>query len=153
MREIPETCKAAVLEEYGKPLAIREITIPEVEERGILVKVEMAGICGTDVHSQRGELTIKPPLPTIPGHETIGRIVKLGEGRIMDVAGESLKVGDRIMWAHVDCGKCYGCEVARDSVQCSNRAYYGYFHSDMLGGGFAEYSVITPPYQGCEGSP
>ncbi len=52
--------------------------VPEVEPRGILVKVEMAGICGTDVHQQRGELTIKSPLPNIQGHETIGRIVKLG---------------------------------------------------------------------------
>jgi L-iditol 2-dehydrogenase len=104
----------------------------------------MAGICGTDVHSQRGELTIKPPLPTIPGHETIGRIVELGAGRTIDAAGESLKVGDRIMWAHVDCGECYGCEIARDSVQCVHRGYYGYFPPDALMGGFAEYSYITP---------
>ena len=56
MVEIPKTCKAALLEEYGKPLQIREVAIPEVEPMGILVKVEMAGICGTDVHSQRGDL-------------------------------------------------------------------------------------------------
>ena len=61
MVEIPKTSKAAVLEEYGKPLQILEVPIPEVEPRGILVKVEMAGICGTDVHQQRGELTIKEP--------------------------------------------------------------------------------------------
>ena len=59
MKEIPKTCKAAVLEEYGKPLRIREVPVPEVEAGSILVKVEMAGICGTDVHQQRGELTIK----------------------------------------------------------------------------------------------
>ena len=64
MAEIPKTCKAAVLEEYNKPVQIREVPIPEVEPRGILVKVEMAGICGTDVHQQRGELTIKSPFPT-----------------------------------------------------------------------------------------
>jgi threonine dehydrogenase-like Zn-dependent dehydrogenase len=144
MTEIPKTCKAAVLVEYGKPLEIREVAIPGVEPMGILVKVEMAGICGTDVHSQRGELTIKPPLPTIPGHETIGRIVRLGAGRRIDVAGEPLKIGDRIMWAHIDCGECYGCEVARDSVQCVRRGFYGYFHPDLLMGGFAEYSHITP---------
>ena len=69
-----------MLEEYGKPLEIREVAIPEVGPGAILVKVEMAGICGTDVHQQKGELTIKSPLPNIQGHETIGRIVKLGEG-------------------------------------------------------------------------
>jgi L-iditol 2-dehydrogenase len=142
--DIPKTCKAALLEEYGKPLQIREVPIPQVEPMGILVKVEMAGICGTDVHSQRGELTIKPPLPTIPGHETIGRIVELGAGRTIDVAGEPLKVGDRIMWAHIDCGVCYGCEVARDSVQCVRRGFYGYFPPERLMGGFTEYAYIAP---------
>ncbi len=144
MIEIPKTCKAALLEEYGKPLQIRDVSIPEVEAMGILVKVEMAGICGTDVHSQRGELTIKPPLPTIPGHETIGRVAKLGAGRTVDVSGEPLKPGDRIMWAHVDCGECYGCEVARDSVQCSRRMFYGYAPPEALRGGFAEFEYLTP---------
>ena len=82
MSSIPKTCKAAVLEEYGKPLQIREVRIPEIGPGAILVKVEMAGICGTDVHQQKGELTIKSPLPNIQGHETIGRIVKLGDGRV-----------------------------------------------------------------------
>jgi L-iditol 2-dehydrogenase len=144
MPYIPRTCKAALLEEYGKPLQIREVPIPEIEPKGILVKVEVAGICGTDVHSQRGELTIKPPLPTIPGHETIGRIVRMGDGRTADVAGETLRIGDRIMWAHVDCGECYGCEVARDSLLCSHRSFYGYQPPQALGGGFAEYEYVTP---------
>jgi threonine dehydrogenase-like Zn-dependent dehydrogenase len=144
MAEIPKTCKAALLEEYGKPLQIREVQVRDVEAMGVLVKVEMAGICGTDVHSQRGELTIKPPLPTIPGHETIGRIVKLGAGRKMDVSGEPLREGDRVMWAHVDCGECYGCEIARDSVQCTSRMFYGYAHPSKLLGGFAEYEYLTP---------
>lgn len=61
---------------------------------------------------QEGELTIKSPLPNIQGHETIGRVVKLGEGRTQDAVGEPLKIGDRIMWAHADCGECYWCEIA-----------------------------------------
>lgn len=144
MAKLPKTCKVAALEVYGKPLQIREVPLPGVEPKGILVKVEMAGICGTDVHSQRGELTIKPPLPTIPGHETIGKIVELGAGRTIDVAGDTLKLGDRIMWAHVDCGQCYGCEIARDSVQCVKRGFYGYFPNEALMGGFSEYAYITP---------
>lgn len=144
MAKLPDKCKVAALEVYGEPLQIREVSLPAVEPIGILVKVEMAGICGTDVHSQRGELTIKPPLPTIPGHETIGKIVEIGVGRTIDVAGEPLKVGDRIMWAHIDCGECYGCEIARDSVQCAKRGFYGYFPREALMGGFAEYAYITP---------
>jgi threonine dehydrogenase-like Zn-dependent dehydrogenase len=144
MSAIPKTCKAAVLVEYGKPLEIQEVPIPEVVPRSILVKVEMAGICGTDVHQQKGELTIKSPLPNIQGHETIGRIVQLGEGRVIDSAGEPLKVGDRIMWAHADCGECYWCQIERDPVLCAKRSGYGWAPPSALRGGFAEYEYVTP---------
>ncbi len=144
MADIPKTCKAAVLVEYGKPLEIQEVSIPEVEPRGILVKVLLAGICGTDVHQQRGELTIKSPLPNIQGHETIGRIVELGEGRTIDAAGEPLQVGDRIMWAHADCGECYWCQIERDPVLCAKRSGYGWAPPSALRGGFAEYEMVNP---------
>ncbi len=144
METIPKTSKVAVLEEYGKPLQIWEVPIPEVEPKGILVKVEMAGICGTDVHQQRGELTIKSPLPNIQGHETIGRIIQLGGGRFYDAAGEPLKIGDRIMWAHADCGECYWCEIAREPVLCAKRSGYGFAPPEALRGGFAEYEYVTP---------
>jgi Zn-dependent alcohol dehydrogenase len=65
MHELPRTCKAALLVEYGKPLEIHEVPIPQIEPRAILVKVEMAGICGTDIHQHHGTLTIKSPLPSI----------------------------------------------------------------------------------------
>jgi D-arabinose 1-dehydrogenase-like Zn-dependent alcohol dehydrogenase len=141
---IPRMCKAAVLEEYGQPLQIRDVSIPDVGPGAILVKVELAGICGTDVHQQAGELTIKSPLPNIQGHETIGRIVTLGEGRHRDVSGEPLALGDRIMWAHADCGACYWCEVARQPVLCAKRSGYGWAQPPELRGGFAEYEYITP---------
>jgi threonine dehydrogenase-like Zn-dependent dehydrogenase len=144
MGDIPKTSKAAVLVEYGKPLEIRDVPIPPVEPRGILVKVEMAGICGTDVHQQAGTLTIKSPLPNIQGHETIGRIVALGAGRVHDVSGEPLGIGDRIMWAHADCGECYWCEVARDTVLCAARSGYGWAPPEALRGGFSEYECVTP---------
>jgi threonine dehydrogenase-like Zn-dependent dehydrogenase len=144
MSSIPKTCKAAVLEEYGKPLQIRKVPIPEIGPGAILVKVEMAGICGTDVHQQQGELSIKSPLPNIQGHETIGRIVKLGDGRARDAAGDEIKIGDRIMWAHADCGECYWCQIARDPVLCARRSGYGWAPPSALRGGFAEYEYVTP---------
>jgi len=148
MAEIPIKSKAAVLVEYGKPLQIREYSIPEVEPRGILVKVEMAGICGTDIHQWHGRHGIKAPLPHIPGHETLGRIVKLGKGRNQDAAGEPLNIGDRIMWAHVECGECYWCKIARQPTLCAKRTYYAFRCSDNyphLMGGFAEYEYVIPP--------
>ncbi len=147
MKEIPKKSKAAVVIEFGKPLQIRDYPIPDVEPNGILVKVEMAGICGSDVHQWHGKTTMKPPLPNIPGHETIGRIVKLGEGRTHDATGEPLKVGDRIIWAHVECGECYWCKIARQPTLCVKRIYYGLQGADKyphLLGGFAEYEYVIP---------
>lgn len=150
MVQIPKTSKAMVLTEYGRPLQLREYPIPEVAPRGILVKVEMAGICGSDVHQWHGRLGLGSPLPTIQGHETLGRIVKLGEGRTQDAVGEPVHVGDLIMWSQVDCGECFWCKIARQPNLCTKRAYYGLWglsNADQyphLLGGFAEYEYLTP---------
>ncbi|NLA87823.1 MAG: zinc-binding dehydrogenase [Clostridiales bacterium] len=144
MTDMPKTCKAAVLSEYGKPLDIREVAIPEVQDGAILVKVEMAGICGSDVHIAGGTLGIKAPLPFIMGHETIGRIVKLGKGRTHDAAGEPLRIGDRVMWAHADCYDCYYCNILRKPMLCEHRLGYGMAPPTALMGGFAEYEYVIP---------
>jgi len=147
MTEIPEKCKAALLVEYGKPLEIRELSIPKVEPGAILVKVEMVGICGTDIHQVHGTLGVKAPLPNIPGHETVGRIVKLGEGRTRDAVGEPLNIGDRIMWAHVECGECFWCKIARQPTCCANRTLYAIHCCEeypYLWGGYAEYEYVVP---------
>lgn len=144
MADIPQKCLAAVLAEYGKPLELREVAIPDVADGAILVKVEMAGICGSDIHISRGNLGIKAPLPFIMGHETIGRIVKLGKGRTHDAAGEELCVGDRIMWAHADCYDCYYCNILRKPMLCEHRIGYGMAPPATLMGGFAEYEYVIP---------
>jgi D-arabinose 1-dehydrogenase-like Zn-dependent alcohol dehydrogenase len=141
----PLRSKAAVLVEYGKPLEIRELEIPEVEPNGILVKVEMAGICGTDIHQWKGELGKKAPLPLVPGHETVGKIIEIGKGRIKDSAGQPINIGDRIMWSHVSCGNCYPCNILKQPALCENRFGYGYNNS--LTGSFAEYEYVVPQAQ------
>jgi len=144
MSEIPKTCKAAVLPEYGAPLEIREVAIPNIEDRAILVKVEMAGICGSDLHIWHGKMGIKAPTPYIMGHEVIGRIAALGKGRTHDSAGEELHVGDRIMWAHADCYDCYYCDIVRKPMVCEHRIGYGMAPPEKLMGGFAEYEYVIP---------
>ena len=92
-----KTSRAAVLTSYEAPLELKEFPIPETIEPGAaLVKVELAGICGTDVHLWRGQLPI--PLPVILGHETVGTIETMGEGLAVDWSGQPLAVGDRINW-------------------------------------------------------
>lgn len=142
--EIPSKSKASVLVEYGQPHQIQQIKIPEVEEGGILVKVRLAGICGTDVHQHAGDLALTDPLPIIQGHETLGQIVKLGKRRTKDVVGQELKVGDRILWAHQFCGECYYCRIVRKPHMCINNSWYGFQPAHSLRGGFAEYEYITP---------
>jgi L-iditol 2-dehydrogenase len=149
MTEVPNSARAAVLLEYGKPLEIRELRIPELEPGAILVRNEMAGVCGTDVHLWRGAYG-GLPLPLIMGHETVGRIVKIAAGRTSDCAGEPLKVGDRILAAHAHCGECYWCLLEGRSNLCINRMVYGFGPSSdypYLMGGFAEYSYVLPKSQ------
>lgn len=143
MNNIPKTCKAMVLTEYGKPDVIQEVNIPDIKAGDILVKVQLAGICGTDVHQHLGDLGIKAPLPNIQGHETLAKIVKLGEGVTVDVAGVPVAEGDRIMWAHQFCGKCYACKILQQPFMCSGSKGYGFAPPQALRGGFAEYEYVT----------
>ncbi len=116
MSDIPRTSRAAVLVDYNKPVEIREIEIPPLEPGAILVKVEAATICGTDVHISHGKLTQFSQVPLVPGHEIVGRIVTLGEGRERDAADRPLRIGDRIIWAYPWCGQCYYCTIARQRL-------------------------------------
>lgn len=143
MSNIPKTCKAMVLVEHGKPDVIQEIEIPEIKSGDILAKVQLAGICGTDVHQNLGDLSIKPPLPNLQGHETLAKIAKMGEGVTTDVAGQTVKVGDRIMWAHQFCGKCYACKILQQPYMCTSSKGYGFAPPQALRGGFAEYVHVT----------
>ncbi len=84
--------KAAVLEAFGEPLRIQTYPEPEKPAAGeALVRIQIAGICGTDVHLWLGQLAI--PLPNIMGHESAGVIEKLGPGLERDWRGEQLRVG------------------------------------------------------------
>lgn len=66
------TMNAAVLREFGKPLSVDEVTIPEPRYGEILLKVAACGVCQTDLHAANGDWPVKPALPLIPGHEAVG---------------------------------------------------------------------------------
>src|SRR5205809_716293 len=89
--------RAAVLREFEQPLEVREYPDPQVGPGEAIVRVTMAGICGTDVHLWLGQLPI--PKPVILGHETVGVIEQMGAGLTKDWRGDSLKIGDRVCWA------------------------------------------------------
>ena len=139
------SCTAAVLSSYKQKLQLRQFPVPEPGPGEALVRVEMAGICGTDVHLADGELDI--PLPVILGHETVGRIEKLGPKLERDWRGAPLSVGDRVTWASsVVCGECYYCRQKRQPTRCVSRKAYGisYCADELphLRGGYAEFILL-----------
>jgi threonine dehydrogenase-like Zn-dependent dehydrogenase len=142
------TSRAAVLAAFHQPLEVRTYPLPEtLPPGGALVRVEMAGICGTDIHLWMGQLPI--PVPVILGHETVGRIATLGAGLERDWRGEPLAVGDRVVWASsIVCGQCYYCRLKRQPTRCLARKAYGISYCaeepPHLHGGYAEHIVLRP---------
>src|SRR3954471_20964044 len=141
-----QTCSAAVLTAYQEPLQLRDYPLPnEVGAEEALVRVEMAGICGTDVHLWLGQLPI--PLPVILGHETVGYIERLGPDLKKDWRGWPLAVGDRITRASsITCGECYYCRLKRQPTRCLFRKAYGISYcadeAPHLRGGYAQYILL-----------
>src|SRR5687768_6871488 len=142
------TAKASVLEHFNAPLTLRDYPLPShIEPCAALVRTEMAGICGTDVHLWKGELPIQ--LPVILGHETVGRIEQLGGGLEVDWTGQPLAVGDRVAWTSASsCGKCFYCAEKKQPTRCPHRRAYGIgYRSDQpphFLGGYAEFHYLRP---------
>jgi threonine dehydrogenase-like Zn-dependent dehydrogenase len=140
---------AAVVVGFGEDLELRRIPIPSLEPGGVLVRVDAATLCGTDVHFWHGQIITQDNVPYIPGHETCGTIVDIG-GERTDLLGVPLNVGDRIIAAYPFCGHCYYCTVARQPVLCPNVVAYGRIRCDQppyLLGGCAEHHYFPP---GCD---
>jgi D-arabinose 1-dehydrogenase-like Zn-dependent alcohol dehydrogenase len=144
----PESSRAAVVREFGEPLSIERVPVPqELEPNALLVEIEVSSICGTDVHLWQGSLSLNVDLPVILGHEMVGRIIAIGAGAERDSVGQRLEVDDRVVWAHSDCGKCYFCTVSRQPTLCLNRRQYMYESMEKppyLMGGFAQHGYVLP---------
>lgn len=129
--------RAAIVEQFGKPLVFQEWDIPTPGPGQILVKTEACGVCHTDLHAARGDWPVKPTLPFIPGHEGIGRVAAVGAGVTI------VKEGDRVgvPWLYSACGHCEYCLSAWETV-CADAQFGGYTKN----GGFAEYILADPNY-------
>ncbi|MFJ9531490.1 zinc-dependent alcohol dehydrogenase [Herbaspirillum sp. NPDC101396] len=131
------TMLAAVVEQFGAPLVIKEIPLPSPGPGQILVKTEACGVCHTDLHAAHGDWPVKPSLPFVPGHEGIGVVVAMGAG-VSEVS-----MGDRVgvPWLYSACGHCEHCLAAWETV-CAKAEFGGYTKN----GGFAEYILADPRY-------
>src|SRR5579862_5541017 len=136
---IPKTMKAAVVESFGEPLAVREVPIPTPGPGQALVEIIASGVCHTDLHAADGDWPIKPAPPFIPGHEGAGVVVSLGAGVT------HLKEGDRvgIAWLHSACGHCDFCLAGWETL-CPEQQNSGY----SVNGTFAQYALGAADYLG-----
>lgn len=136
---MPKMMKAAVVHQFGRPLAIEEVPIPTPKSGEILIKIIANGVCHTDLHAAQGDWPVKPKLPFIPGHEGAGIVADVGA----NVTG--LKEGDPVglAWLHDACGMCEYCRTGWDSL-CLAQHNSGY----AVNGSFAEYAIGSAAYVG-----
>src|SRR3972149_5268466 len=92
------------------PLELKELPTPVPGAREILVRVEVCGVCRTDLHVVEGDL---PPRRTTitPGHRVGGRVVAFGPG------SRRFRLDDRVgvAWLYAACGACRFCTTDREN--------------------------------------
>src|SRR3989304_4462995 len=121
------------------PFEIEEFDVPDPEPGAVVLKVTQAGVCGSDLHTWRGEMSgpgaaagpskrtqghegaggifrlgaggrPPPPRKRPEGHEGAGVVVRRGAGVTTDYMGRPAKEGDRIVYSAVTgCGRCHPC--------------------------------------------
>lgn len=116
-----------------KRLEVRDIPIPTLKSRDVLVKVAYCGICGTDVHifsGDGGAAEVEPPL--VIGHEFSGVVEAVGSEVTKVRRGDRVSVDPNDM-----CGQCYFCRNGKEHF-CKGFTGIG----TTANGGFAEYCVV-----------
>jgi L-iditol 2-dehydrogenase len=141
--------RGSVLAAPDGTFAVREFRLPPPGPGGVIVRQELAGMCGTDYHVFRGHWP-NHPFPVLLGHENVGTIHALGEGVTTDYAGRPVKVGDRVVTIATggQCGRCYYCVVAKAPGRCPHRLMNRFVLETVhvFGGGYAEFLRLEDPY-------
>ena len=137
--------RAVVVTEPGK-LEMREFSLPQVGDDDGILKVELAGVCGSDPGIFRGKASRAPrPYPLILGHEIVGTVHQMGEEAKARLGVEE---GDRVIIEYAfGCGKCRPCLEGRYTL-CDRFYTYGSMVScaepPHLFGAYADYLYIHP---------
>ena len=140
-----EYSRAVLLEDYAKGPEVVDISIKPPIGKTLLVEVEAATICGTDVHIAEGTFSHLAKLPLVMGHEGTGRIIAKGENQFSDAQGSPIEIGDLVVWSHNWCGRCYACAIAKQPTLCENTMGYGWGpYEGILNGTFSQYAHVVP---------
>ncbi|MDR5773853.1 MULTISPECIES: Zn-dependent alcohol dehydrogenase [unclassified Caballeronia] len=145
--------EAAVLERKGEPLQLRRVTLGNLADTDVIVRVKATSLCHTDLEAVRGDL--RTPLPFVPGHEAAGIVEWAGN------AVRGVKVGDHVVTSwNPHCGACFYC-ARKLSILCQPYRDHAAqsFHFDgaprlflddgapvhqlMYSGSFAELCVVS----------
>lgn len=111
-------------------LRIEEVPVPELEPGDVLVQVDAALLCGTDVRIHNGTKSRNVSFPTVLGHEFAGHIVD-HNGPLP----EGTRVGQQVcIYPLVPCGECIACTRGHENI-CRSRVAFGY----QLPGGLSQY--------------
>jgi alcohol dehydrogenase, propanol-preferring len=132
----PATMRAMLLHAPGQALCPVEWPVPRPAPGEVLLQVEACGVCRTDLHLIDGELP-DPPLPMIPGHEIVGRVVATGPGVSGIAPGRRMGVP----WLGWTCRHCEFCLRHQENL-CDAARFTGY----QIPGGYAEYTVADARY-------
>ncbi|MFB5604965.1 MAG: alcohol dehydrogenase catalytic domain-containing protein [Nitrosarchaeum sp.] len=131
--------KCAAIE--TNPLKLTEINMHEIENPDeILLKIEACGVCHSQLHGIEGDwidIGIPPTLPTVPGHELVGKVIEIGD------KVTKFKIGDRagITPLLEACKICQYCTEGKEQL-CESSVITG----ESLKGGYAEYITVSQDF-------
>ena len=132
--------KAMLLNKFAlidqNPLELTDVPMPEPGTEEALIRINVCGICHTDLHTIEGELP-DVKLPIIPGHQIVGIVEELGN------EATRFNKGDRVgvAWLYSTEEDCKYAQQNKENL-CDNARFTGYH----VNGGYAEYIVISEKF-------
>ena len=132
----------AMVQTATRTLEARDVPIPEIDEDSAILEIEACGICGSDLEQYQGVISVT--LPLIPGHEPLGRIVKIGDRA---ARRWHVEVGDRVaVETMLSCRFCSSCLDGHYHL-CRDRRIYSYIpltEAPGLWGAYSQYMYLHP---------
>jgi len=134
LKAVSKTMQALVKRRPEPGLEMEEVAVPEIGPNDVLIRVQKASICGTDVHIYNWDAWAQKtiPVPMVIGHEFVGVIDQVGSAVRDFVPGETVTTE-----GHIVCGHCRNCLAGRRHL-CPNTKGIGVNRP----GGFAEYVSV-----------
>jgi threonine dehydrogenase-like Zn-dependent dehydrogenase len=127
--------RAARFERASRKLTVQDVPVPQPGPGEVLVRVEAAGICLSDVHMIEGSFPPPSLEQVTPGHEAAGTIDSVGPAVPLWQAGHRV-----VLLAGRNCGACRHC-ISGNGSDCPNPVVMGQGYD----GGWAEYVVVPYP--------